>query len=413
MPERERMTRDGRFRPKAFVEVAGAPPRALPSAFHVMLKPRGAVCNLDCRYCFYLPKEDLYDEGATFFMPDGVLEVFTRQYIEAQRAPQVTFAWQGGEPTLMGLPFFQKAVGFQRRYRQPGVRVENTLQTNGLLLDDEWCRFLREQEFLVGLSLDGPRDLHDAYRLDRGGKPTFDRVCGALKLLQRHGINFNVLCVVNHINGDHSLDVYRFFKNEGVQFIQFIPAVEQRPGGGVTEWTVGDDQWGRFLCGVFDEWVRDDVGRTFVQHFDVASQCCVGLEPSLCVHAQVCGNCLAMEHNGDVFSCDYFVAPDFCLGNVLETPITDLVASPFQRKFGLDKWQMLPRYCRECPVRQACNGGCPKDRFLTTPDGEPGLNYLCAGYRRFFMHIAPYMRAMAGLTYNHCVWLQASRGAPM
>ena len=364
------MIRDRRFRPQAFEEVPGARPRALPASFEVMLKPRGAVCNLECRYCFYLPKRRLYGEGESFFMSDAVLEAFTRQYIAAQRVPQASFAWQGGEPTLMGLEFFQRAVAFQRRHRQPGVRVQNSLQTNGIVLDDDWCRFLREEEFLVGLSLDGSRDLHDAYRLDRGGQSTFDRVHRALKLLQRHDVNVNVLCAVNRINGDYPLDVYRFFKREGVRFIQFLPVVGRRPDGGVAAWAVGDEQWGRFLCGVFDEWVCHDVGRTFVRHFDAALQCGLDQEPSLCVHARVCGNCLVMEHTGDVFSCDHFVAPDSYLGNVMETPITDLVASPFQRKFGLDKWQTLPRYCRECPVRPACNGGARRTASSQRPTGS-------------------------------------------
>ncbi len=245
--------------------------------------------------------------------------------------------------------------------------------------------------------MDGPRELHDAYRVDKGGKPTFDKVYRALKLLQKHGVEFNILCVVNRINADHPLEVYRFFKSEGVQFIQFIPAVERTPDGGVTDWTVRPHQWGDFLCTIFDEWVRNDVGKIFVQQFEVALEAWLGLEPSLCVHAKTCGNCLAMEHNGDLFSCDHFVYPEFYLGNITETPLAQLVASPFQRKFGLDKWDKLPRYCRKCPVLFACNGGCPKDRFIKTPDGEDGLNYLCAGYKQFFTHIDPYMRLMANL----------------
>jgi uncharacterized protein len=297
----------------------------------------------------------------------------------------------------MGLDFFRKAVALQEKYRKPNMRIKNTFQTNGVLLDDEWCRFFKEHNFLVGLSMDGPRELHDAYRVDKGGKPTFDKVYRALKLLQKHGVEFNILCVVNRINADHPLRVYRFFKNEGVEFIQFIPAVERTPEGGVTEWTVRPEQWGNFLCAIFDEWVRNDVGRIFVQQFEVALEAWLGFEPSLCVHAKTCGNCLAMEHNGDLFSCDHFVFPDYYLGNIMETPMTQLVASPFQRKFGRDKWDKLPRYCRECPVLFACNGGCPKDRFIKTPDGEDGLNYLCAGYKRFFTHIDPYMRLMAQL----------------
>ncbi|MGQ9463387.1 MAG: anaerobic sulfatase maturase [Candidatus Fervidibacter sp.] len=371
-----------------------------PPAFHVMLKPRGPICNLDCTYCFYLRKENLYEKGTTFFQSDEVLEEFTRQYIEAQKVPEVHFGWQGGEPTLMGLDFFKKAVSLQEKYRKPGMKIHNSFQTNGILLDDEWCEFFKEHKFLVGLSVDGPRELHDAYRVDKGGKPTFDKVYQALKLLQKHGVDFNILCVVNRINGDHPLEVYRFFKNEGVQFIQFIPAVECKPEGSVTEWTVRPEQWGEFLCSIFDEWVRNDVGRIFVQQFEIALEAWLGFEPSLCVHAKTCGNCLAMEHNGDLFSCDHFVFPDYYLGNIMEAPLVQLVASPFQRKFGSDKWERLPKYCQKCPVLFACNGGCPKDRFIKTPDGEDGLNYLCAGYKRFFNHIAPYMRLMTDLIRN-------------
>ena len=388
------------FIPQALLDWDGAPPRAIPPSFHVMVKPRGPVCNLDCTYCFYLRKEHLYEEGTRFVMSEEVLGSFTRQYIEAQQVPEVTFGWQGGEPTLMGLDFFRKAVALQEEYRKPGVKVANALQTNGTLLDDEWCHFLKEHEFLVGLSLDGPRKLHDTYRVDKGGKPTFENVHRALNLLQRHGVHFNILCVVNRVNGDHPLKVYRFFKSEGVQFIQFIPAVERTHDGGVTDWTVRAGQWGRFLCAVFDEWVRHDVGRVFLQHFDAALQAWVGMEPSPCVHARTCGNCLAIEHNGDLFSCDHYVVPEYYLGSIMETPMVDLVASPFQRHFGTDKRDALPRYCRECPVLFGCNGGCPKDRFITTPDGEPGLNYLCAGYRQFFTHIASSMRTMAELLNN-------------
>lgn len=374
-----------------------APPTAMPPGFHVMIKPRGPICNLACTYCFYLRKEHLYESGTRFFMSDEVLESFTRQYIEGQRVAEVTFAWQGGEPTLMGLSFFRKAMAAQQKYRRPGMKVTNTLQTNGVLLDDAWCHFLKEHDFLVGLSLDGPRELHDAYRVDKGGQPTFDRVYRALALLRRHTLDFNVLCVVNRVNADHPRVVYRFLKGEGGRFVQFIPAVERLSGGEVTPWTVRADQWGEFLRAVFDEWVRHDVGRVFVQQLDIALAAWMGLEAGLCVHAPTCGNCLAIEHNGDLFSCDHYVRPEYYLGNVLEMPITDLVASPFQRRFGRDKQDTLPRYCRMCPVLFACNGGCPKDRFVTTPDGEPGLNYLCAGYKRFFTHIAPYMRTMAGL----------------
>lgn len=355
---------------------------------------------MNCAYCFYLSKEDLYERGASFLMTDEVLEAFTRQYMEALEVPEVHFIWQGGEPTLMGLDFFRRAVALQRKYRKIGVRIRNSFQTNGVLLDDEWCRFFKEHDFLVGLSLDGPRELHDVYRLDKNRKPTFDKVYWALKLLQKHGVEFNILCVVNRVNAEHPLRLYRFFKREVVQFIQFIPAVEEVLQGAVREWTVRSQQWGDFLCAIFEEWVRQDVGRIFIQQFEVALEAWLGFEPSLCVHAKTCGNCLAMEHNGDLFSCDHFVHPDYYLGNILQIPLAKMASAPFQRKFGLDKWDKLPRYCQECPVLFACHGGCPKDRFLKTPTGEEGLNYLCAGYRRFFTHIEPYMRTMARLLHK-------------
>ncbi|MCC6485636.1 MAG: anaerobic sulfatase maturase [Armatimonadetes bacterium] len=369
----------------------------MPQSFHVMLKPRGAICNLDCSYCFYLRKEALFERDSSFKMSDEVLESFTRQYIEAQSVPEVTFAWQGGEPTLMGIEFFEKALECQRKYARPGMTIHNAFQTNGTLIDDEWCTFLRDNRFLVGLSLDGPRELHDANRVDKGGHPTFDRVYATLKRFQRYGIEHNVLCVVNSVNCHKPLEVYRFFRDERVQFMQFIPAVEQLPDGAVTDWTVPAEHWGRFLCGVFDEWVRKDVGRIFVQHFDMSLQAWMGMEPSLCVHAKTCGNALAMEHSGDLFSCDHFVRPEYYLGNIMRTPMKQMAASPFQRKFGQDKLDTLPRQCRECEVRFVCNGGCPKDRFITTADGEEGLNYLCAGYRMFFNHINGPMRTMARL----------------
>lgn len=379
------------------MEQPGAPVGSPPPAFHVMLKPRGPLCNLDCSYCFYLKKEELFPEGTRFRMSDEVLEEFTRQYLAAQQVPEATFAWQGGEPTLMGLDFFRRALELQKQHRRPGMKVTNSLQTNGVLLNDEWCAFLKEHDFLVGLSLDGPRELHDAYRVDKGGQPTFDRVERALRLLQSHGVEHNILCVVSRANAQHPLPVYRYFRSAGVRFIQFIPAVERLESGGVTEWSVTGEQWGGFLCAVFDEWVRRDVGRVFVQHFDVALAAYYGLPSAVCIHAEECGNCLALEHDGSLFACDHYVTQDHYLGDIGETHLREMVDSPFQRRFGKDKRETLPRYCRECPVLFACNGGCPKDRFIETPDGEPGLNYLCEGYRRFFTHVGPKMRVMADL----------------
>ncbi|MBN1976971.1 MAG: anaerobic sulfatase maturase [Anaerolineae bacterium] len=356
-------------------------------AFHVMLKPRGPVCNLDCAYCYYLSKADLYP-GADFRMTDEVLESFTRQVIAAQRVTEVTFGWQGGEPLLMGLDFFRRAVALQEVHRKPEMRIVNALQTNGTLLDDEWCRFFREHDFLVGLSLDGPREAHDAYRVDKGGRPTFDRVMAGLALLKQRAVEFNVLSTVHAANADHPLEVYRFLRDEvGARFIQFIPIV-QREGGGVSARSVRAEQYGDFLIAIFDEWVRRDVGRVFVQIFDVALAAWVGDRPGLCVFDETCGNALVLEHNGDLYACDHFVEPRYRLGNVLQTPLVELVGSEQQRRFGLDKRDALPEACRACEVRFVCNGGCPKNRLQ-------GLNYLCEGYKAFFHHIDEPMRFMA------------------
>jgi len=381
-------------------------------AFHIMTKPVGPVCNLDCRYCFYLEKEHLYPGKSDWAMPEDVLESYIRQYIEAQNAPRVSFAWQGGEPTLLGIGYFQKAVDLQKKYAN-GKRIENAFQTNGILLDDRWGEFFAENKFLVGLSIDGPDWLHDRYRVDKGGQPTFRRVLRGLEYLKTHGVEFNTLTVVQRHNSRHPLEVYRFLKEAGSGFMQFIPIVERvakapgpdglvliSPGSEapakVSDWSVEPAAYGKFLCAIFDEWVRNDVGRYFVQTFDVALESWVGYEPSLCVFRETCGAALAIEHNGDLYSCDHFVYPENKLGNIMENPLASLVDSSQQRKFGLDKRATLPRYCRECEVRFACNGECPKHRFIRTPEGEEGLNYLCAGYKIFFKHIDPYMKFMAG-----------------
>jgi len=376
------------------------PQAASPPAFHVMLKPCGPVCNLGCSYCYYLSKERLYPDGH-FCMTDGLLETFTRQYIEAQRVPEVTFGWQGGEPTLVGLDFFRLAVELQQEVCRPGTAVRNAVQTNGTLLNDEWCRFFREHGFLVGLSLDGPRQLHDAYRVDKRGQPTFYRAMAGLALLKKHGVEFNVLTTVHAANAGHPLDVYRFLRDEvGARFIQFIPIVQRdnetgfQEGERVTERSVTGRQYGDFLIAVFDEWVRRDVGRVFVQIFDVALATWVGQRPGLCVFEETCGTALVLEHNGDLYACDHFVEPRCQLGNVLETPLVELVGSEQQRRFGLAKRDELPRACRECAVRFVCHGGCPKNRVARMPDGEPGLNYLCEGYKAFFAHVDRPMRMM-------------------
>jgi uncharacterized protein len=374
-----------------------------PAAFHIMAKPRGAICNLRCDYCYYLRKTDLYP-GTSFRMSDETLESYTRQYIQSQQVPEVNFGWQGGEPTLMGLDFFRKAVAYQQKYARPGMKIENTLQTNGTLLNDEWCRFFAKNRFLIGISLDGPREVHDVYRKDKGGAPTFDRVMRGVKLLRKHKVDFNVLTCVSAANVHQPLEVYHFLRDEiSAQFIQFIPIVERdnetgfQEGTALTSRSITGKQYGDFLIAIFDEWVHRDVGRVFVQIFDTALGRWLGAPGGLCVFQETCGKALVMEHNGDLYSCDHFVEPRYLLGNILETPLIELVGSEQQLKFGLNKKASLPRYCRECPVLFACNGGCPKNRTDLTPDGEAGLNHLCKGYKTFFTHIDQPMRMMAGL----------------
>ena len=379
-------------------------PTPVPLAFNVMTKPRGAICNLDCAYCYFLAKERLYPDSS-FRMNDALLADYTRQYIEAQsQIPEVTFAWQGGEPTLMGLDFFRRAVELQKQFAKPGTMIHNALQTNATMLDDAWCEFFHAENFLLGVSLDGPRELHDAYRVDKGGAPTFDRVMRGIELLKKYHVEFNILATVHAANAPHPLDVYRFFRDEvGTQFIQFIPIVERanetgfQEGNAVTPRSVTSKPYGDFLGAIFDEWVRRDVGRVFVQVFDVALGVWLGQPASLCIFAETCGSALALEHNGDLFACDHFVEPRYKLGNLAHDKLIALVGSEAQRRFGLDKRDTLPRYCRECAVRFICNGGCPKDRLLTTLDGEPGLNYLCEGFKTFFTHIDQPMKTMASL----------------
>ncbi|MHC4403630.1 MAG: anaerobic sulfatase maturase [Planctomycetota bacterium] len=377
---------------------------------HVIAKPIGPICNIRCAYCFYLEKESLYPGERQWKMSDETLEAYVRQYLEAQpdEIEEVDFAFQGGEPTLMGLDFFHRVIELQAKHAPAGKRVHNSLQTNGILLDDRWCEFLREHNFLVGLSVDGPADLHDRYRRDRKGEGTFDRVVNAMERLQKHGVEFNALTCVSRRNGDHPLRVYGFLRDRGVQFIQFIPIVQPlagvraggaspgaRPGDVVSDDSVGPKQFGRFLIGVFDEWVSRDVGRVFVRDFDQALAAWVGAGATLCVYAEECGRATALEHNGDLYSCDHFVDPNHKLGNIHHTSIARMANLPGQEQFGKDKSARLPNFCRRCDVRFACHGACPKDRFLQTPEGEPGLNFLCEGYKAFFTHVGPYMQAMA------------------
>jgi uncharacterized protein len=374
-----------------------------PKAFHIMAKPTGSACNLNCDYCFFLKKEKLYP-GSDFRMSDQVHEAYIRQLLEAHQVPSITIAWQGGEPTLIGLDFFRRSMELQKKYQKPGTQIENTFQTNGILLDDEWCRFFHENHFLIGLSMDGPKELHDTYRKDKGGHGTFDRVMRAARLLQRHKVEFNILCTVNSKNADHPLDVYRFFRDElGANYIQCIPVVERdnengfQEGSKVTDRSVRPEQWGRFLIEMFDEWVKRDVGQTFVLNFDGALAGWLDRAGTVCIFGPTCGQGTALEHNGDLYSCDHFVEPNFYLGNILKTPMITLVDSEKQRKFGQDKRDTLPQYCRNCEFIHICNGECPKNRFIETPDGEQGLNYLCEGYKAFFKHADRPMKIMAGL----------------
>jgi uncharacterized protein len=389
-----------------------------PRAFHLLAKPTGAVCNLDCAYCFFLSKEMLYP-GSRFRMADELLEEYIRQLIEAHGdAPEVVIAWQGGEPTLMGVDFFRRSVDLAQRYLRPGQRALYTIQTNGTLLDEQWGAFFREHEFLVGLSIDGPRELHDAYRVDKGGKGSFDRVMKGLAVLREAGVEWNALTTLHAANAAHGAEIYRFLRDDcGAGFMQFIPIVERvaagdeqaawsswrdRPlyeqaGATVTDRSITAEQYGRFLIDVFEDWVRHDIAAVYVQMFDVALANWVGEPPGLCVHSETCGLALALEHTGDLYSCDHFVEPAYKLGNISRTSMLELVSSPQQQRFGLDKRETLPPYCLDCDVRFACHGGCPKDRFISTPEGDPGLNYLCAGFKDFFHHIDPVMRQMAAL----------------
>jgi len=387
--------------------------------FHVMAKPVGPICNLDCTYCYYLEKEKLFPRGESFKMKPEVLEAYIRQYIESQDTAEVTFAWQGGEPTLLGLDYFRNIILLQKKH-SGGRKINNTLQTNGTLLDDDWCRFFKEHDFLIGLSIDGPRRLHDTYRVDKGQKPTFDRVMAGMDLLKKHGVEFNTLTVVNASNVKHPVEVYDFLREMGSGFIQFIPLVERLPAEGsamegldyaeppepgqpaspVTHWSVPSEAFGDFLIAIYEEWIKRDVGKVYVQMFDVSLGIWSGHGPGLCLFLKDCGEGLALEHNGDLYSCDHFVYPKYKLGNIMNESVSALVNTDRQKAFGQAKSDTLPKYCRECEVRFACNGECPKHRFERTPDGEGGLNYLCAGYKKFFRHVDPTMRKMAELMHE-------------
>jgi len=390
-------------------------------SFHLLAKPAGAACNLGCKYCFFLSKENLYPKESPL-MDDATLESYIRQLMESTPGPEVQVAWQGGEPTLRGLDFFRRSVELAEKHRKPHQRVLHTIQTNGTLIDDEWAVFLKQHNYLVGLSIDGPREMHDAYRITKQNTGSFDDVICGWNILRKHAVDVNVLCTIHSANQDHPLEVYRFFRDElKAEYIQLIPIVERatpetiaaanegwgglrgrdRPlykqeGSLVTERTVDAEKFGRFLINIFDEWVKRDVGKVYVVTFDIALGSFMG-QHNLCIISPTCGNALALEHNGDVYSCDHYVEPDHRLGNLVETPLKALVNSEKQRLFGQSKYDTLPRYCKQCPVLFACYGECPRNRFIDTPDGEPGLNYLCAGYKAFFLHIDAPMKAMANL----------------
>jgi uncharacterized protein len=383
------------------MDTAKSKNRSLPLRIHVLAKPTGAACNLDCAYCFFLEKEKLYP-GSRFRMSEAVLEAYISQVTKAQTSTQVSIAWQGGEPTLMGIDFYRRAIELQQIYGRPNMIrsqplvYENTMQTNGTLLNDEWCRFFKENNFLIGISLDGPAFLHDRFRRSKNGQPTFKQVMRGLRLLQKHRVEHNILVAVNNVNADYPLEVYRFLRDEvKADWIQFIPVIERlnpdgersiiQDGAVVSDRSVKPAQFGNFLSAVFDEWVSNDVGSVFIQTFEAAIRNHLGLPSSgMCVFEKTCGLGLALEHNGDLYSCDHFVEPAYLLGNILETPLVEMVLSDRQKAFGLDKGNSLPSECLDCKVLFACQGECPKNRFLKTVTGEPNLNYLCEGWKNFF-----------------------------
>jgi uncharacterized protein len=388
---------------------------------HVVAKPIGPMCNLDCEYCFYLEKQALFGTGEKYRMSDKILSSLITNYITSQPTPIVEFVWQGGEPTLLGIDFFKRVIELQRPFARQKT-ITNSLQTNGTLLTGEWCDFLKKNNFMVGISLDGPKEIHDRYRSDRQGNGTFDRVMQGLRLLQKHKVEYNVLACVARETAKHPLDVYRFFKNEGVEFIQFTPIVERVPDArlsqlglrlagpaaldkeesetDVTSWTVVPEEYGDFLIAVYEEWVRHDVGKVFVMNFEWALNAWIGNPSPVCIHAEQCGRAVVVEHNGDVYACDHCVYPQYRLGNILSDTLQGMVEKSLWSGFGVAKETSLPRWCKECEVLAACHGGCPKHRFETTYYDEPGLQYLCAGYKKFFLHIRKYLRAMATLLEN-------------
>ena len=356
---------------------------------YVMLKPVGAQCNLACTYCYYLGKQKLYPVSSRMVMSDETLENFTRMYLESQTTREVLFTWHGGEATIRPLSFYKKAVELQKKYAG-GHIVENSLQTNGTMLTDEWCEFLAKNHWLVGVSIDGPEEYHDKFRRTRQDRGSFNKVMQGIRLLNKHGVEWNAMAVVNRINADHPLEFYNFFKSIGCHYIQFTPIVEEKQ----IELSVTPSQWADFCIAIFDQWVKTDVGEYFVQLFDATLANWVGVAPGVCSLAKQCGHAGAMEWNGDVYACDHFVAPEYKRGNIAEKSLIEMMYSPEQQQFGRNKYESLPKQCKECRFLFACNGECPKNRFCKTAEGESGLNYLCEGYYRFFEHVAPYMDIM-------------------
>ena len=375
---------------------------------YVMLKPAGAHCNLACKYCYYLEKNKLYPTAQRHLMSDEMLEQFTREYIEAQTMNQVLFTWHGGEPLLRSIDFYRKALSLQQKYAG-GRRIDNVIQTNGTLLTDEWCEFFAQNHWLVGISIDGPQPDHDHYRLTAAGKPSWKKVMQGIKLLKKHGVEWNAMAVVNAYNANHPLEFYRFFKENGCQFLQFTPIVERltRHEDGRTlasladkdeislsEASVAPEQWGYFLCAIFDEWVRKDVGKIFVEIFDCTLANWMGISPGICAYSKECGHAGVMEHNGDVYSCDHFVFPEYKLGNIRDHSLIDMLYGEQQQEFSRLKHSSLPRQCKECDMEFVCHGECPKNRFMKDKYGDSGLNYLCPGYYHYYQHVAPYMDYM-------------------
>ena len=375
---------------------------------YVMLKPAGAHCNLACKYCYYLEKNKLYPTAQRHLMSDEMLEQFTREYIEAQTMSQVLFTWHGGEPLLRSIDFYRKALSLQQKYAG-GRRIDNVIQTNGTLLTDEWCEFFAQNHWLVGISIDGPQPYHDHYRLTAAGKPSWQKVMQGIKLLKKHGVEWNAMAVVNAYNVNHPLEFYRFFKENGCQFLQFTPIVERltRHEDGRTlasladkneiplsEASVTSEQWGYFLCAIFDEWVRKDVGKIFVEIFDCTLANWMGISPGICAYSKECGHAGVMEHNGDVYSCDHFVFPEYKLGNIRDHSLIDMLYGEQQQEFSRLIHSSLPRQCKECDMEFACHGECPKNRFMKDKYGDSGLNYLCPGYYHYYQHVAPYMDYM-------------------